>query len=174
MLYEGLKPNIRQMANYKYDTVKDYNQFKIELRKLESHIQEDETKEKKTRCQAANKVEESSELNQVKTLLEKMNERIEKLEKEKEDRQSHASGGYFRNNYNDQGYRGRGQAQEYNRGRGQGYQGGRGRGFYDQDSSTVRGGHGNYAPRRPLAATTFKPRCHRCNSEQHLIRNCPN
>ena len=168
VVFEGLRPHIRQMANYKFDTIKDYDRFKVELRKIENHIDEDATKEKKTKCQAATNIEEKSELNQIKTLLEKMNNRIEKLENEKEDRTSAGRNYHSESNYRGYGWRG------YNRGRGQGrgFQGGRGRGYSDQQGATGHG-RGTYTPRRPFGSP-FKPKCHRCKSEDHFIRNCPN
>ena len=69
------------MTTYKFDTIKDYSKFKVELRKLENHLQEDGEKERKARCQATTKVEEKSELSEVKGLLVKLNKRKEKLEK---------------------------------------------------------------------------------------------
>lgn len=36
VLYEGLIKDIKQQAGYKHDTIKDYDRFKIKLRKIET------------------------------------------------------------------------------------------------------------------------------------------
>ena len=171
VVFEGLRPHIRQMANYKFDTMKDYDRFKVELRKIENHIDEDVTKEKKTKCQAATNIEERNELSQVKTLLEKMNNRIEKLENEKEERTAMGRNYNSESNYRGNGVRGYSRGYSRGIGRSQGYQGGRGLGYNNQ-GDTGRG-RGTYTPRRPYGSP-FKPKCHRCQSEEHFIRNCPN
>lgn len=52
VFYQGLRPQIKQMANYKYDTIKNYDEFKIEIRKIENELS---LAEKDTSCKPANK-----------------------------------------------------------------------------------------------------------------------
>ena len=123
--------------------IKDYDEFKKELRKLESSLKDSDHSEASV-CKAATP---SSEMTEIKQLLTKLNERIEKLEnsqKEKEQTQQNF-------------YRGRGRGYRGYRGRGQGY---RGRGNYNQQQ-------------RPLANQTFQPTCYLCNNKGHIQRNCP-
>jgi hypothetical protein len=75
--YQGLRPKLKQSTNYKFDTIKDYDRFKIEVRKAENELELEKTRGKDTKCKAAQKVEEKSELSEVKELLLKMNARTE-------------------------------------------------------------------------------------------------
>ena len=90
MFYQGLKQPLKQFENLKYETVKDYDKFKTEMRKIENEIaisaaKETSVKEKETcaKCNAVNQ-NQSSELKEVKELLKQMNERIKSLEEKKE------------------------------------------------------------------------------------------
>lgn len=167
VFYQGLLPQLKQITNYKFDTIRDYDRFKIEVRKAENELELGKTREKDIKCKAAQKVEDKSELSEVKELLLKMNARIETLEKQKEESQHRQQ---QRGNYRDGRGRGRGRGQY--RGRGQS----RGR------------GQGNYTPDRPTATSTFRPSnygkesdqkydhstrtCYSCGKEGHIARNC--
>ena len=65
------------MANYKFETITDYDKFKIEVRKIEN---DNSAIEKETKCKSINKIEEKSELFELKSLLKKMDERVQALE----------------------------------------------------------------------------------------------
>ena len=83
-------------------------------------------------------------MTEVKELLKKLNDRIDKLEKEKTEA-THQLG--FR---------------------------GRGRGFRGSRGFRGRGrGRGNYQPQRPVGSNTFQPTCWTCNQRGHLQRDCP-
>lgn len=95
VLYQGLKQPLKQFGCLKYETVKDYDKFKIEMRKIENEItlsavKETSTKEKETgaRCNATNQ-NQSSELKEMKELLKQMNEGIKSLAEKKEYEQNY-------------------------------------------------------------------------------------
>ena len=80
VFYQGIKQPLKQCGNLKYETIKDYDRFKIEMRKIESELQSSSKKETEnaTKCQAVN--QKPSEMEEVKDLLKKMNEKISALE----------------------------------------------------------------------------------------------
>ena len=63
MLYKGLKKELKQMAGYKFDTVHDYDKFKMELRIMEAEIKSPEPDSKK--CHAMNVDPNKSELSEM-------------------------------------------------------------------------------------------------------------
>lgn len=164
VLYQGLRTNLKQASNYKYETVKDYDKFKIELRKIENSINEEKEKDNKAKCSAATKIEQKSELGEVKELLQKMNARIEKLEKDKEQntqQQQHSLGYQQQQQHYDSSYQRRG----FNTGYRRNFRG----------NTMDRGkGRGTYQPTRPTGAQNMQPTCYNCNKKGHIARNCPN
>lgn len=89
VLYQGLRKEIKHLATYKCDTIIDYDSLKIELRKIESDITIEQEDDRKKPCKAAVNPEkpptskettDSSELAEIKGILEKLNSRIQKLE----------------------------------------------------------------------------------------------
>lgn len=156
VFFQGLKQPIKQMSAYKFDTVDDYDRFKVEVRKIESELnltKQEETN--KTKCSAINKTEQKSELSEVKELLQQMNKRIEKLEQEKEERQNNDYGNFYRARGAAQG---RGQFQRrtnYNRGRG------------------VSRDRPSYRPTRPTGTNTMQPQCFKYSRRGHIARDCP-
>lgn len=162
VFYQGLKQPLKQFGNLKYETVKDYDRFKIEMRKIESELESASGKEPikaedtKTKCNAMNQ-KQSSELHEVKELLKQMNDRIKSLEdqKGKEDGSIQRGRGAYRGPRHFRG--------NYNRG----------------DSFR---GRGQYRPIRPTGPNTFRPltpnihnkfSCYACGNEGHIARNCP-
>ncbi|KAH3784571.1 hypothetical protein DPMN_162530 [Dreissena polymorpha] len=165
VLYKGLKKELKQMAGYKFDTVQDYDKFKMELRIIETEIKSPEPDHKK--CHAAVKIEKNTyeeilkKLSKTEELLMTLNERIDQLEQTKEptdsDRQydqEYSHGICYRG-----GYRGN-SGGRWNSGRGRG------------NNSGARG-RGVYKPHRPTGTGTMQPTCFRCNEKGHIVRNCP-
>ena len=72
------------MRDLKYETIADYDRFKIEMRKIESDLQATSKKETEStiKCQAVN--QKSSEMQEVKELLKQMNEKINALEEQRD------------------------------------------------------------------------------------------
>ena len=162
VFYQGIKQPLKQCGNLKYETIKDYDRFKIEMRKIESELQSSSKKETEnaTKCQAVN--QKPSEMEEVKDLLKKMNEKISALEEQHYQQQQDTS------------YRGRGV-----------YRGPRHyRGAYSRGSFQGHRGRGQYRPTRPTGTATFRPsapysqrqnkfNCYSCGGENHIARNCP-
>lgn len=162
VFYQGLKQPLKQCGNLKYETIKDYDRFKIEMRKIESDLESSNKKEKEkestTKCSTI--TQKPSEMDEVKDLLKQMNEKIKILEEKsgqqhfETQRGSYRGPRHFRGIYNNRGNRG-----SFQRGRGQ------------------------YRPTRPTGTGTFRPttpvqnrnafRCYACGLEDHIARNCP-
>lgn len=163
VFYQGLRQPLKQFGNLKYETVKDYDKFKIEMRKIESELaasttKETTSKEKDTsaKCNAMNQ-KPSSEFQEMKALLKEMNERIKSLEGQKEQE-------YFPVQRGSGIYRG---PRHF-------------RGSYDRGASFR--GRAQYQPARPTGTNTFRPsapnnlnrfKCYTCGQEGHIARNCP-
>lgn len=102
------------------------------------------------KCHGMNVDPKKSELSEMKDLLIKLNERIERLEKEKHEHNSSA-------------YTGRDLSRSQRRcfsktsGRGQGSQRSR-----------------SYKPQRPQGSHNFLPKCFNCGHKGHIARLCPN
>ena len=144
VLYDGLNRELRHMSSYLYDKIKNYDEFKRELRKIEVDLRgpSSTSKEKQT-CKATINIEkkESNEIGEMKELLRSINDRITNLEKQKESQFQESTT-----------YRGRGRGFQRSYGRGQG------RGFY--------------RPQRPLARGNFIPTCNYCGRKGHLQKDC--
>lgn len=152
VLYQGLNIELKHVAQYKNDTIRDYDRFKIELRKLESEMKTPDTKTKP--CHAAQstaKENEKSEITELKEILKQLNEKIDQMQKEREmenqnkfERPTYGIGGrkYYR-------------------------------GFNSNFRMNCGQGQGDYRPRRPVGTTTFRGACHRCNQRGHMAKDCP-
>ena len=148
LLYQGLKVDLKLQAQYKYETIRDYDRFKIELRSLEEEMNRpDEVKLKP--CHATQKQEDHSEMGQLKDTVKSLQEKIKQLEKEKDSPAIQQLPIYIGN----RGYR-RG-----SRGYRGGNQGDRGR--------------GKYTPKRPIGINNFRGACHNCREIGHIARDCP-
>ena len=159
VLFAGLRSELSLRSAYKNDITDDYDKFKLELRKMENDIRIEQVEIKKCSVASAlNTDKPKSEIGELKTLLEQLNSRIDKIEKEKEElreqlnRQSRNPTQPINLNFN----RGFGGRKRYRRGyRGQGR------------------GRGQYEPQRPLAGNTLAPRkCYICDSTEHLKKDC--
>ena len=53
VFYQGLRQPLKQFGNLKFETIKDYNRFKIEMQKIESEL-ENSTKTEKDKESSAN------------------------------------------------------------------------------------------------------------------------
>ena len=154
VLYQGLKLELKHAAQYKFDTIQDYDRFKIELRKLEAELKQPE--EKRKTCNVAQKVEERKDLGYLENMIKELKDKIEALEKKDDNKAAYgyASTGFRRPAGSFRGAQGRG---GYSRGRGQ---------------YTPRG-RGEYTPRRPVAGNSFRGACHNCGDRGHFARDCP-
>ena len=150
VLHSGLKKDLKHMSMYQCDKIREYDEFKREVRKIEADITSDSMESKKP-CKPVVQTEKKEETSEVKELLKKINERIDKLEKNKDQTPSTeqvnpASGQKKR-------WRGRNRWRSGNRGRGQGQQ--------------------NSNSQRPTVDEIFAPVCFICNTKGHIQRNCP-
>jgi len=167
VLHQGLRKDLKLMTHFQKETAADYDEFKRELRRVEADLKAgDATDSSKKTCKAAvpPDKESKSEMSELYKVVKQLNDRIDTLEKEKE--QSYypfiPRGRGFRG-----GYRGRGQIG--------------GRGFDTAPSSRGRGyemqppprGRGDFRATRPLGRRTFEPTCYQCNAKGHIQKNCP-
>ena len=159
VFYQGLRQPLKQFGNLKFETIKDYDRFKIEMRKIESELENSTKKEKDKESSAkCNLVtQKSSDMDEVKDLLKQMNEKIKTLEEKQNQQQFIPQRG--KGNYRGpRHYRG-----NYNRG-----QSNRGRGQYRPSRPTATG---LFRPNTPSQGQTFN--CYTCGEEGHIARNCP-
>ncbi|CAG2205605.1 CSMD [Mytilus edulis] len=87
--YGGLKPELKRISGYKFDTIKDYNHLLLAMRELE-HQQKEYTKEnappvekKPTPAKRAN-VPRKKDKNELETVVKQLMSQIELLEKRQE------------------------------------------------------------------------------------------
>ena len=95
VFYQGLKPEVKHLALSKCDLIEDYDRFKIEVRKIEADLAINR-KEEKQKCNAMLNTDkkEKSDIAGMKELLQKINQRVDKLEKEKDQARSSYEAGY--------------------------------------------------------------------------------
>ena len=151
VLYEGLIPDIKAKAEYKNDVITDYEDFKMELRKMEEQMKLGDTEKDRKKCAAMHTEKtEDKDMTEVKSLLNKLNERMEQIEKQQKEMKNN---GQFEHStfsahpYNRVTYRGRGR-------------------------DTYNHGRGTYRSRRPLGLTTMSIECYHCHQKGHIARNC--
>lgn len=157
ILYAGLNKELRHLSIYHQEKIKEYDEFKRVLRKMEAELKEDSssTEKEKKPCKPVMKAEpEKNELSEMKALLLQLNERMMRMEKDKESKKDFEGqdSGYS------YGYRGRG----FSRG-------------YGENRGTFRGrGRGDFKLQRPTSTGTFKPKgCYHCGENGHIISFCP-
>ena len=149
VLYQGLLSDIKHMAAYKNDVIDDYDKFKIELRKIEADLIVTDGKQ----CHTITTDKKPSEMAEVKDLLQKLNERIDRLEKQQSEMKPNQG---FGGNRPSRGFRRLQNRSTTNyRGRGQ-----------EKDASN--------RDRRPLGSQTFAPTCYCCKGKGHIAKDCPN
>lgn len=159
ILYAGLNKELKHLSIYHHDKIIEYDEFKRVLRKMEAELKEEasSTDREKKPCKPVMKTEpEKSELSEMKALLQQLNARMERIEKDNE-------------NKNDFEGQARGYGFGYNRGRGWN------RGHSIDNRGSYRGrGRGDYKPQRPTGTGTFKPNgCYHCGETGHIISGCP-
>lgn len=165
VLYQRLDTELKHTAQYKYETIKDYDRFKIELRKFEADLHKPVPKT----CHAAQKVPED-ELSSLKSTVKLLEEKINQLQKDKDTTYPPPQQYYVSN-------------RRYSRSTGRFR--GRGRGNYVPRrpiaGNAFRGAchncgqNGHYA--RDCQEDTLQREqqvtCHRCGEEGHIARRCP-
>ena len=149
VLFHGLTTDIKHIATYKNDTIQDYDKFKIELRKIEADLKSTEGKQ----CHAITTDKKPSEMTEVKDLLQKLNERIDRLEKQQREMRPNEACNNIRSSRG--GKRPQFRQKTNNKVKG-------------QDQGTSNRGH------RPFGSQNFLPTCFGCNGKGHMIRDCPN
>ncbi|KAH3829136.1 hypothetical protein DPMN_131152 [Dreissena polymorpha] len=181
VVYQGLKKEMKQRAAYKFDIISDCDKFKIELRKIDQEMKTEKPEQKK--CNAAVNIEEKNQtyMDEVKSLLGKLNSRIDILENERIQLKEKLRQNTQQPTY--QQYAGQHQPLRFNfnpGGRNNFNRGGGGnnfnRGGGGRGDVPYRGqGRGNlrYQPQRPVASRTFTPTCYRCNEKGHMQNECP-
>ena len=89
VFYQGLKQPLKRFGNLKFETIKNYDRFKIEMRKIESELESSTKKEKdKESAAKCNTVTQKSlDMEEVKDLLKQMSEKIKSLEEQRDQQQ---------------------------------------------------------------------------------------
>ena len=84
ILFAGLRSEFSLRAAYKNDVIKDYDTFKLELRKMENDINAElqEHKMETKTCHSAVTLDNTTNT-ELLTLLEKMNQRIDVFKRKK-------------------------------------------------------------------------------------------
>jgi len=147
VLHTGLRKDLRHLSIYYADKITDYDEFKRELRKMEAELEENVVSEKKV-CKPVINMEkkDTNEIKELSEIVEKLQNLIDILEKEKEDTK------YQHNRYDGNSrHRGRGTSE---------YRGG-------------PGGRSVYRPQRPTAGNAFVSTCYHCNERGYVKRDCP-
>ena len=130
------------MSIYQFDKIQDYDEFKREIRKINSSMEESSSTEHKKACKAAVTVDShTKDITEIKDLLMKLNERMDKFEKVKETRNTQQSQGFYNNSRT------------------------RGRGYRDRNRGRGFRGRGNFRQQRLISSQNFQPTCWTCNKK---------
>lgn len=144
VLYQGLRMELKHIAQYKFDKVDDYDRFKIELRKFEAEIKIPDSKAKP--CHSAQKIEGKNEVNELKDTVKLLQERLDQLEKQKESQPVTNNSFFPRNRLS--------------------------RRPFGRTIGNPGRGRGQYQPSRPIAINTFRGLCNKCGKRGHFTRDC--
>lgn len=180
VFYEGLSADLKLAAMYKFDTIGDYNEFKAEIRKIECELSSTSAT-----CNVVTK-EQTSEMSEMKKLLQQISARIDKLEKKEKNEGNITEG----SNMQQQMGNGKGDSND-KIGGAQGYSGDwsrpqvsfSGRGPRHYRGSLSRGQHagsssrGSFRPSRQASFNTFRPdqsrmQCYKCGGYGHVAKSC--
>ena len=152
VFYQGLIPELKHLVSFKFELTKSYNDFKLKVRRVENELADEKAKQHVTQCQATGPPRDT-QVDKMNKLLQSLDERLERLEKTEN----------AQNQY-----------QKYNRHDYSHFRDNRGARHHRGKAGLPPSGRGQYRPERPTAGNMFRPRrCYKCNSEQHLIRDCP-
>lgn len=167
-LHSGLRTDLKHASLYLRDSTSNYDDFKIELKRMELDLEQDPTKP----CKPVT----STDNNEITKLLKQLNDRMEKLEKQQQQPDNQHQYNRSEDEFAEPNwYSGRGMPSQRwrggHRGRGSEHRGGnanphRGRGYQDR-------GRGFYRPSRPYGSGTMSPTCFVCGLKGHIQVNCP-
>jgi len=166
VFYSGLLKDLKHLTVYQHDRLTSYDDLKREVRRIEADIKGKASPEEKATCKPAVRVESgacNAEMTEMKSLLQKLNYRMEALEKQQQQPSQ-----FFRlSSRREQRRHGTFQP--------------RGRGDYRPLRPTAsrtftptcyfcnQRGH----MQRDCPAQQSQVVCFRCNEHRHFARNCP-
>ena len=105
MFWQGLKPSLKEISGYKYDKVKDFDQLRVEIRKLEQEHNHPGSMVM-TGIKSVIDNKENSEMKEIKTMLQSLDSTVKVLEKKLNKQESQQQGykqnktGGYKGNYN--------------------------------------------------------------------------
>lgn len=168
MFWQGLKPSLKDISGYKFEKITDFDQLRVEIRKLEQdHLHPEANITQSPVSKTSNK--DSNDLKEVKTMIQSLSNTVQQLEKKVNPNQ--ASNQSFNSN------RGRGKSKR--RGNFTGSQ----ETFYQNTDSNVqyrndgfnvrRGGYKSYSQPQQTPRQYFNPRNQYSNYSNAGNSSCP-